>query len=38
MEKIARTIFATAWELANGASRPKVDSLLSKEVIEDNDF
>ncbi len=28
MEKIARTIFATAWELANRPTRPKVDKTL----------
>jgi len=28
MEKIARTIFATGWELANRATRPKVDKPL----------
>jgi hypothetical protein len=28
MEKIARTIFATGWELANRAARPKVDKPL----------
>ncbi len=27
MEKISRTIFATAWELANRANRPKVDKI-----------
>ncbi|MEW6127993.1 MAG: M28 family peptidase [Acidobacteriota bacterium] len=31
MEKIARTIFATAWELANRANRPKVDKIPSLE-------
>ncbi|MDQ3798140.1 MAG: M20/M25/M40 family metallo-hydrolase [Acidobacteriota bacterium] len=29
MEKIARTIFATGWELANRPARPKVDKPLS---------
>jgi hypothetical protein len=28
MERIARTIFATGWELANRAARPKVDKPL----------
>jgi Peptidase family M28 len=28
MEKVARTIFATGWELANRATRPKVDKPL----------
>jgi Zn-dependent M28 family amino/carboxypeptidase len=28
MEKIARTIFATGWELANRPTRPKVDKPL----------
>ncbi|HEY0458165.1 MAG TPA: M20/M25/M40 family metallo-hydrolase [Pyrinomonadaceae bacterium] len=28
MEKIARTIFATGWELANRAARPRVDKPL----------
>ena len=28
MEKIARTIYATAWELANRAARPRVDKKL----------
>lgn len=32
MEKIARTIFATAWELGNRPTRPKVDKPLSAEV------
>ena len=32
MEKIARTIFATGWELANRPVRPKVDKPLSAEV------
>lgn len=32
MEKIARTIFATAWELSNRAARPKVDKPLSAEL------
>jgi hypothetical protein len=30
MEKIARTIFATGWELANRAARPKVDKPLQQ--------
>jgi Zn-dependent M28 family amino/carboxypeptidase len=29
MEKVARTIYATAWELANRAARPRVDKPLS---------
>ncbi|HEX8370060.1 MAG TPA: M20/M25/M40 family metallo-hydrolase [Pyrinomonadaceae bacterium] len=29
MEKIARTIFATGWELSNRAARPRVDKPLS---------
>ncbi|HEX8287883.1 MAG TPA: M20/M25/M40 family metallo-hydrolase [Pyrinomonadaceae bacterium] len=29
MEKITRTIFATGWELANRATRPKVDKPLA---------
>lgn len=29
MERIARTIFATAWELGNRATRPKVDKPLA---------
>jgi hypothetical protein len=28
MEKITRTVFATAWELANAAQRPRVDKQL----------
>jgi hypothetical protein len=32
MEKIARTIFATGWELANRPTRPNVDKPLSKEI------
>jgi Zn-dependent M28 family amino/carboxypeptidase len=31
MEKIARTIYATAWALANRATRPRVDRPLSTE-------
>jgi Zn-dependent M28 family amino/carboxypeptidase len=31
MEKISRTIFATAWELANRATRPKVDQIPNLE-------
>lgn len=30
MEKVARTIFATGWELANRAARPKVDKPLQQ--------
>jgi Zn-dependent M28 family amino/carboxypeptidase len=33
MEKVARTIFATGWELANRAARPKVDKPLPASVI-----
>jgi Zn-dependent M28 family amino/carboxypeptidase len=32
MEQVARTIFATAWELANAPSRPKVDKQLPAEL------
>ena len=32
MEKVVRTIFATAWELGNRPTRPKVDKPLSAEV------
>lgn len=32
MEKVARTIYATAWELGNSASRPKVDKKLPAEL------
>lgn len=32
MEKVARTIFATGWELANRAARPKVDKPLPADV------
>ncbi len=32
MEKVTRTIFATGWELANRASRPKVDKPLPASV------
>ncbi|MEO7539972.1 MAG: M20/M25/M40 family metallo-hydrolase [Pyrinomonadaceae bacterium] len=33
MEKVARTIMATGWELANRAARPKVDKPLPASVI-----
>lgn len=33
MEKVTRTIFATGWELANRATRPKVDKPLPASVI-----
>ena len=33
MEKVTRTIFATGWELANRAVRPKVDKPLPADVI-----
>lgn len=32
MEKVARTVYATAWELGNGATRPKVDKQLPAEL------
>jgi hypothetical protein len=32
MEKVTRTIYATAWELANRATRPKVDKPLPASV------
>ena len=31
MEKVTRAIYATAWELANRAARPRVDKPLSVE-------
>jgi Zn-dependent M28 family amino/carboxypeptidase len=33
MEKVTRTIFATGWELANRAVRPKVDKPLPADVL-----
>jgi Zn-dependent M28 family amino/carboxypeptidase len=30
MEKVTRTIFATAWELANAANRPRIDKPLAE--------
>jgi Zn-dependent M28 family amino/carboxypeptidase len=33
MEKVTRTIFVTGWELANRATRPKVDKPLPASVI-----
>jgi hypothetical protein len=33
MEKVTKTIFATGWELANRAARPKVDKPLPQSVI-----
>jgi Zn-dependent M28 family amino/carboxypeptidase len=33
MEKITRTVMATGWELANRATRPKVDKPLSPELM-----
>jgi Zn-dependent M28 family amino/carboxypeptidase len=33
MEKVARTIFATAWELASRPTRPKVDKQLPAELM-----
>lgn len=38
MEKVARTIHVTLLELANGKTRPKVDSPLSQEVINSGGF
>jgi hypothetical protein len=32
MEKVTRTIYATAWELGNAAARPKVDKKLPAEL------
>jgi len=32
MEKVTRTIYATAWELANAKTRPKVDKKLPEEL------
>lgn len=32
MEKVARTVLATAWELANQAGRPKIDKQLPPEL------
>ena len=34
MEKVTRTIFMTTWELANLASRPRVDKQLPSELTE----
>ena len=34
MEKITRTIYATAWELGNRAQRPRVDKKLPTELME----
>jgi hypothetical protein len=34
MEKVARTVYATAWELSNTPKRPKVDKELPKELKE----
>ena len=33
MEKVTKTIFATGWELANRANRPKVDKPLPSTVV-----
>ncbi len=33
MEKITKTVMATAWELGNRATRPKVDKQLSTELM-----
>ncbi|HEX8138969.1 MAG TPA: M20/M25/M40 family metallo-hydrolase, partial [Pyrinomonadaceae bacterium] len=38
MERVARTIFVTMLELANGKSRPRVDKPLSPEVIRNSGF
>ncbi|MDI1240970.1 MAG: hypothetical protein PSX80_03490 [bacterium] len=36
MEKVAKTIYATGWELSNRAVRPKVDKPLPASVIGSN--
>ena len=36
MEKVTRTIMATGWELANRATRPKVDKPLAASVVGSN--
>jgi hypothetical protein len=36
MEKVARTIMATGWELANRAKRPAVDKPLPASVTGNN--
>jgi hypothetical protein len=36
MEKVTRLIFATGWELANRATRPKVDKPLPASVTGGN--
>jgi Zn-dependent M28 family amino/carboxypeptidase len=33
MEKVARTIFATLWKLANASSRPKVDKPMPAQLL-----
>ena len=33
MERVARTVLATAWELANRPERPKVDKQLPQELM-----
>jgi hypothetical protein len=33
MEKVARTIFATLWKLANAPSRPKVDKPMPAQLL-----
>jgi hypothetical protein len=33
MEKVARTVFATAWALANRAQRPRVEKPLPAELM-----
>ncbi|MBS1807872.1 MAG: M28 family peptidase [Acidobacteria bacterium] len=32
MEKVSRTVYATAWELGNAATRPKIDKQLPAEL------
>lgn len=34
MERVVRTIYATAWELANTAVRPKVDKKIPEELLD----
>ncbi len=34
MEKVSRTVYATAWELANSATRPKIDKQLPAELTQ----
>jgi Zn-dependent M28 family amino/carboxypeptidase len=35
MEKVARTVLATGWALANAPARPKVDKQLPPELMRD---